>query len=131
MPNVGGIRERYVPPEAMGAYDKIDEITRTTRHLVNVTATQLSQLQLLIAKMDQVMAELDDLKSAVTALTSEVSAAADEIKAETDKILQLLASGTGVDPAAVEAAANTVKGLADQLHSAVSDAQAALPPTTP
>jgi hypothetical protein len=76
------------------------------------------------------MAREDDLNAAVAALTTAVSAAVDEIKTETQNILDALKAQTptGVDPDAVEAAANTINALAAKLNDAVSSAQPALTP---
>jgi hypothetical protein len=62
--------------------------------------------------------EQDDLNAAVAALTTAVSAAVDEIKTETQNILDALKAQTpsGVDPDAVEAAANTINALAAKLQ---------------
>ena len=75
--------------------------------------------------------EQNDLNAAVVALTTAVSAAVDEMKTETQKILDALKAQTpiGVDPDAVEAAANSINALAAKLNDAVSSAQSTLAPT--
>ena len=81
-------------------------------------------------KVSKMAREQDDLNAAVAALTTAVSAAVDEIKTETQNILDALKAQTptGVDPDAVEAAANTINALAAKLNDAVSSAQPALTP---
>jgi hypothetical protein len=74
--------------------------------------------------------EQDDLTAAVSALTDAVTGAVDEIKTETQNILDALKAQTpsGIDPDAVESAANTINTLAAKLNDAVSSAQTALAP---
>ena len=87
-------------------------------------------LETVIRKVCKMAREQDDLNAAVAALTTAVSAAVDEIKTETQNILDALKAQTpsGVDPDAVEAAANTINALAAKLNDAVSSAQPALTP---
>ena len=56
------------------------------------------------------MAREQDVHAAVAAMSTAVSAAVDEIKTATQNILDALKAqtSTGVDPDAVEAAANTI-----------------------
>src|SRR5262245_35309409 len=95
---------------------------------------RLAVLQTLIEtvtrKVCEMAREQDDLNAAVAALTAAVTAAVDEIKIETHNILDALRAQTptGVDPNAVEAAANTINALATKLNDAVSSAQSALAP---
>jgi hypothetical protein len=74
--------------------------------------------------------EQNDLNAAVAALTAAVSAAVDEIKAETGKILEEVSvhEQVGIDPAAVEDAADNINSLAAKLSDAVSSARSALSP---
>src|SRR5262249_33553462 len=84
-------------------------------------------------KVCKMAREQDDLNAAVAALTSAVTGAVDEIKTETQNILDALKAQTptGVDPDAVESAANTINALAAKLNDAVSSAQSALVPSPP
>ena len=74
--------------------------------------------------------EQNDLNAAVAALTAAVSAAVDEIKAETGKILEEVSvhEQIGIDPAAVEDAADNINSLAARLSDAVSSTRSALSP---
>ncbi|MBR0693650.1 hypothetical protein [Bradyrhizobium lablabi] len=75
--------------------------------------------------------ELDDLTAAVATMQAAVTSAAAEMKAEADKILAAVSSPAGIDPAAVEQAAVSIKGLADQLNSATTAAHDQVNPTAP
>lgn len=68
------------------------------------------------------MAEIDDLKSSVTALTTAVQDTAAELKAVADALTALKGQAT-INPADVEAAAQSISGLAANLESAVSGAK--------
>ncbi len=74
--------------------------------------------------------EVSHLTDAVTAISASVTEATTQMQAETAKILDLIANppSTGVDPVAVEAAAQSISGLASGLHDAVAAAQGALNP---
>jgi hypothetical protein len=87
-------------------------------------------LETVTRKVCAMAREQDDLNASVAALTTAVTAAVDEIKTETQNILDALRAQTpsGVDPDAVEAAANTINALAAKLNDAVSSAQSALTP---
>ena len=65
------------------------------------------------------MAEIDDLKSAVTALTTSVSDAATELS-NVAAALNALKGQQTINPADVEAAAQSVSTLATSLESAVA-----------
>ena len=96
-------------------------------HRLGVVQTLVETVTRKVCKMAR---EQDDLNAAVAALTTAVTSAVDEIKTETQNILDALKAQTpsGVDPDAVEAAANTVNALAAKLNDAVSSAQPALTP---
>ena len=96
-------------------------------HRLDVVQTLVETVTRKVCEMAR---EQDDLNAAVAALTTAVSAAVDEIKTETQNILDALKTQTpsGVDPDAVEAAANTINALAAKLNDAVSSAQPALTP---
>jgi hypothetical protein len=66
------------------------------------------------------LAEIDDLKSAVTSLTTAVADTAAELKAVADALVALRSQPT-INPADVEAAAQSVSTLAANLESAVND----------
>jgi predicted nucleic acid-binding Zn-ribbon protein len=67
----------------------------------------------------KLMAELDDLKAAVTALTTAVSDAATEMKAVADALVALQGQ-TVINPADVEAAAQSIAAQAAALENAVA-----------
>jgi division protein CdvB (Snf7/Vps24/ESCRT-III family) len=96
-------------------------------HRLGVVHTLLETVTRKICKMAR---EQDDLNAAVATLTTAVTGAVDEIKTETQNILDALKAQTptGVDPDAVESAANTINALAAKLNDAVSSAQTALTP---
>ena len=66
-------------------------------------------------------------------MTAAVSAAVDEIKVETGKILEEVSvhEQIGIDPAAVEDAADNINSLAAKLSDAVASARSALSPAPP
>src|SRR6185295_7699733 len=96
-------------------------------HRLGVVQTLLETVTRKVCKMAR---EQDDLNAAVAALTTAVTSAVDEIKTETQNILDALQAQTptGVDPDAVESAANTINALAAKLNDAVSSAQSTLTP---
>jgi hypothetical protein len=96
-------------------------------HRLDVVQTLVETATRKVCKMAR---EQDILNAPVATLTTTVSAAVDEIKNETQNILDALKAQTpsGVDPDAVEAAANTINALAAKLNDAVSSAQPALTP---
>lgn len=65
------------------------------------------------------MAEIDDLKAAVTALTTAVTDVTTELNNVATALNNLKNQGT-INPADVEAAAQSVSGLAASLESAVA-----------
>lgn len=65
------------------------------------------------------MAEIDDLKSAVTALTTAVTDASTELSNVAAALLALKGT-TPINPADVEAAAQSISTLAGNLETAVS-----------
>jgi hypothetical protein len=96
-------------------------------HRLGVVQTLVETVTRKVCKMAR---EQDDLNAAVGALTAAVTSAVDEIKTETQNILDALKAQTptGVDPDAVESAANTINALAAKLNDAVSSAQSSLVP---
>lgn len=65
------------------------------------------------------MAEIDDLKAAITSLTTAVGDAANELKAVADALVALK-NQNPINPADVEAAAQSASTLAANLEAAVA-----------
>ncbi len=74
----------------------------------------------LTKEIRQLVAKIDDLKQSVTALTTAVSDTATEL-ANVAAALNALKGQSTINPADVEAAAQSISGLAANLESAVSD----------
>ena len=93
----------------------------------------IALLENLSRKVASMAHALDDVAAAVAKLTTAVSTAVDEIKAETAKILEEVSvhEQVGIDPAAVEDAADNINSLAARLSDAVASARSALPPALP
>jgi hypothetical protein len=97
------------------------------------------KLSLLITKVDGIMNELDDLKTNMATLTANVAAIIGDIGTMKSQAADLTAklaaavsagaAGTGIDPAAVEQAAQDAKALSDGLAAAHASLAAA--PTAP
>jgi hypothetical protein len=87
---------------------------------VNLAATKLNTV---IANQEKIMSELDDLKAAQANLTAAVTAGTAEITALVAKVIALIGAPTGVDPAAVEAAAHDIQAQADAINSGVASAK--------
>jgi ABC-type transporter Mla subunit MlaD len=67
----------------------------------------------------RILAEIDDLKAAIAALTTAVSDTATELKAVADALVALKGQ-TPINPADVEAAAQSASSLAANLEAAVA-----------
>ena len=92
----------------------------------------IALLENLSRKVATMAHALDDVAAAVAKLTTAVSTAVDEIKAETAKIFEEVSvhEQVGIDPAAVEDAADNINSLAARLSDAVASARSALPGKT-
>ena len=108
---------------------RAEQLDRIERSL----GAALALLENLSRKVATMAHEQDDLAAAVAKLTTTVSTAVDEIKAETVKILEEVSvhEQVGIDPAAVEDAADNINSLAAKLSDAVSSARSALSPAPP
>jgi division protein CdvB (Snf7/Vps24/ESCRT-III family) len=108
---------------------RAEQLDRIERSL----GAAIALLENLSRKVATMAHEQDDLAAAVAKLTTTVSTAVDEIKAETVKILDEVSvhEQVGIDPAAVEDAADNINSLAARLSDAVSSARSALSPAPP
>jgi peptidoglycan hydrolase CwlO-like protein len=102
---------------------KLTAILTACAGIIRGVNSVADKLNTVIANQGKIMAELDDLKTAQANLTAAVAAGTAEITALVTKVLALIGAPTGVDPAAVEAAAKDIQAQADAMNAGVAAAK--------